>query len=319
MRSDTSKPSTIALHADRHLETNHGIAPPISQSVTYFADDAGDFAYRATEPLFDAFYGRHGNPTSSRIAQVIADLEGGEAAMMFGSGMAAISTSVLAHLRAGDHVVAQTNHYIGTTHLVEELLPRFGVEVTRVDQRSTEAFERALRPTTKLFMVETPVNPTMHLTDLQAVATLAKAHGITTICDNTFATPINQRPIALGIDLVCHSVTKYIGGHHDLLAGAVVGSRASLQRVWDSSMTIGALSAPFNSWLALRGVRTLPLRVARHNANAMAVARFLSDHPAVAEVMYPGLESNPQHELAASQMSGFGGLLSFDLRGGYDA
>ena len=288
-------------------------------SVTHVADGPDDFVRRAMDPLHDGFYTRHGNATSSRIAKVVADLEGGDAAMMFSSGMAGISTTVLAHLQAGDHVVAQVNHYISTTSLMTKLLPRFGVEVTRVPQDDTAAFAAALRDNTKLIMTETPVNPTMTLTDLRAVVALAKPRGIVTLCDNTFATPINQRPLELGIDLVCHSATKYIGGHHDLLSGVVVGSKAALEKVWDTAMILGPQPAPITAWLALRGVRTLSLRIERHNANAMAVARFLEDHPKVEVVHYPGLETHPQHGLARDQMTGFGGLLSFVLKGGYEA
>ncbi len=311
--------STIALHADRSLADDDGVAPPIMMSVTHVAEGPEDFARRASEPLFDGFYTRHGNLTSARIAKVVADLEGGEAAMMFSSGMAGISTTVLAHLQAGDHVVAQVNHYISTTSLMTKLLPRFGVEVTRVEQHDLAAFEAALRPTTKLIMTETPVNPTMTLTDLRGVAALAKPRGILTVCDNTFATPINQRPISLGIDLVCHSATKYIGGHHDLLSGVVVGSKATLEKVWDTATILGPQPAPVTAWLALRGIRTLSLRVRQQNDNAMAVARYLEAHPKVEAVHYPGLESHPQHGLALAQMDGFGGLLSFELKGGYDA
>ena len=204
MKNDTVAPATIALHADREFELLHGIAPPIAQSVTYYADDDADFARGSEQPLNDRFYARHGNPTSSRIAKVIADLEGGEAAMMFGSGMGAITTAVLAHVSAGDHVVAQTNHYIGTTNLMTHLLPRYGVKVTRVDQSSADAFREAIQPNTRLIVVETPVNPTMQLADLSAVASLAKSRGIATLCDNTFATPLNQRPFDFGIDAIAH-------------------------------------------------------------------------------------------------------------------
>ena len=312
-------PGTRALHADRSFESNHGIAPPIAQSVTYFADDATDFAFKAEEPLNDQFYARHGNVTSSRIAKVIADLEGADDAMMFASGMGAITTAVLSQVAKGDHIVAQTNHYIGTTNLITELLPRFGVDVTRVDQTNPDAFRDAIQPRTKLILVETPVNPTMQLTDLAAVARIAKSAGIRTMCDNTFATPLNQRPIELGIDMVAHSVTKYIGGHHDLLAGCVCADDTVIRQVWDMSMTLGALSAPFNSWLALRGIRSLSLRIQQHNANADTLARFLESHEKVARVHYPWLESHPQHALAREQMNGGGGLLSFVVKGGYEA
>jgi methionine-gamma-lyase len=255
----------------------------------------------------------------SRIARIIADLEGAEAAIMGASGMGAISTTVLALVAKGDHVVAQSSHYIGTTNLLTQVLPKFGVTVTQVDQRDTDAFRYAIRAETKLILLETPVNPTMHLTDLAAVAEIARSQGVLTLCDNTVATPLSQRPIGLGIDLVIHSATKYIGGHHDLLAGVVCGSRDLLSRVWDMSMTLGAIPAPFNAWLALRGVRTLKLRVEQHSRNGLAIARLLEGHPKIAKVNYPGLESHPQHALATCQMSHFGGLLSYEIRGGYEA
>lgn len=184
--------------------------------------------------------------------------------------------------------------------------------------RDVNAFAAAIRPNTKLILCETPVNPTMQLTDLAAVADLARSRNVLTLCDNTVATPLLQRPLELGIDMVAHSATKYIGGHHDLLAGAICASRELVDRVWDMSMTLGAIPAPFNSWLALRGVRTLKLRVEQHSRNAMAISRFLSDHPAISVVNYPGLETHPQNGLAAKQMEDFGGLLSFEVKGGYE-
>lgn len=310
---------TKALHADRDLESDRGIAPPIAQSVTYFADDEKDFAEKATDPMFDHFYARHGNPTSSRVARVIASLEGAEAGMMFSAGMGAITSTVMAFVKQGDHVVAQNCHYIGTTNLITQMLPDYGVEVTQVDQRNPEQFEQAIQSNTKILLTETPVNPTMHITDLAEVAKIAKERDVVTMCDNTFATPINQRPIELGIDLVCHSVTKYIGGHHDLLAGCVVGSNENLQKIWNASMVLGAIGAPFNSWLALRGIRTLALRIRQHNENALALANFLSQHDAVDTVLFPGLADHEQYDLACKQMDGFGGLFSFVLKDGYKA
>ena len=310
---------TRALHADRFMDPGTGVAPSIQQSVTHYAESADDFALKASEPLNDQFYARHGNPTSSRIARIIADLEGAEAAMMTASGMGAISSAVLALVKSGDHVVAQSSHYIGTTDLLTQVLPRFGVTATQVDQRDPEAFRDAMRPQTRLVMVETPVNPTMRITDIAAVAAIAKEGGALTLCDNTVATPMLQQPIALGADIVLHSATKYIGGHHDLLAGIVVGPAAILRRVWDMSMTLGAIAAPFNAWLALRGVRTLKLRMAQHSRNGLAIARYLEAHPKIAAVQYPGLDSHPQHALACRQMSAFGGLLSYEVAGGYDA
>lgn len=311
--------TTRLLNADRNMGDELSVAPPIHQGVNNIAKDAPDFAEISSVPQGDRFYARHGNPTSSRLARVIADLEGGEAGLIFASGMGAITTTLLAFLKSGDHVVTQDSHYIGTTEMTTRVLPQYGVESTKVDQRSVSAFEEAIQPNTKLIVLETPVNPLMHITDLQAVSELATSRGILTFCDNTFATSINQRPIEFGVDIVMHSATKYIGGHHDLLSGSITASNQIIDKIWDMSMNTGAIPAPFNSWLALRGIRTLELRVQQQNSNGLAIARFLEDHAAVESVYFPGLENHPQHELASAQMSGFGGLLTFELKGGYDA
>lgn len=187
-----------------------------------------------------------------------------------------------------------------------------------MDQTSTEGWAEALRPNTKLIHAETPTNPLMRLTDLRAVAKLGKDHGITTVVDNTFATPINQRPLEYGIDVVLHSATKYIGGHHDVTAGVIIGSQAFMERAWRFHIVMGAALSPFDAWLLLRGLRTLGIRVERHNQNALAVARFFESHPRIERVNYPGLASHPQHELAGEQMSGFTGIMSVELKGGYE-
>lgn len=313
------KSATKALHVDHAIEDGAAVSPPIHQSVTYRTDSPEDFSQKAQEPFNDVFYARHGTPTSSRIAKILADLEGAEEAMMFASGMGAITTTILALVQQGDHVIAQKSLYSASASFLTKFLPRFGVDITLVDQQSIEEFEKAIISKTKIILVETPVNPLMRLTDLRSVSKLAKIHNIITICDNTFATPINQTPIKLGIDLVVHSASKYIGGHHDLLAGCVVGSTELLRRIWDTSMDLGPTAAPFNSWLALRGIRTLKLRVMEHNANALKVASYLEQHPKIGDVFYPGLTSHPQFKLANQQMSGFGGMLSFDIPGGYQA
>ncbi|HRO58918.1 MAG TPA: aminotransferase class I/II-fold pyridoxal phosphate-dependent enzyme, partial [Burkholderiaceae bacterium] len=246
-------------------------------------------------------------------------LEGGEAALMTASGMGAISTTALGLLKAGDLVVAQTSHYMGTTKLFTEVLPRFGVRTKLVDQADTAGLVAAIGEGARLVMVETPANPTMTLTDLAEVAAAAKAAGAVSVADNTFASPINQRPLEAGVDVVVHSATKYLGGHHDLVAGVVVGSNETIERIWEMSIVLGATLGAFDAWLLLRGLRTLPLRVARANANALAIARFLEKHPAVEAVHYPGLESHPQHALALRQMkNGFGGVLAVRIRGGYE-
>jgi cystathionine beta-lyase/cystathionine gamma-synthase len=271
-------------------------------------------------PRHDRYYTRDGNPSFSRAEAVLAALEGAEAALLTASGMGAISTTVLALVGSGDHVVAQRTHYMGTSQLLANVLPRFGVTVTLVDQAMPEAFAAAITPATKLILVETPANPLLTITDLTAVGTLARSRGILTLCDSTIATPINQLPLSNGIDLVVHSATKFLGGHHDLMAGVVLGARELIERAWHMAVTLGPVPDPFAAWLLLRGLRTLPLRVGRQNQTALAVARFLARHPAVSQVHYPGLESHAQHELARRQMpGGFGGLMSIELRGGFAA
>ncbi len=310
---------TKLIHTDRELNSTSAVAPPIFQTATFRGDSAQDFADRASRPRHPEFYTRYGNPTLSQVESVLASLEGAEAALVTGSGMGAVSATVLAIVSQGDHVVAQKNHYGGTLNLLKSFVPRFGVEVTQVDQTDTAAFEKAVRPNTKLILIETPSNPLMTLTDIAAVAKLARSRKITTLIDNTFATPINQRPIDLGIDLSFHSATKYFGGHSDLVAGAVMGSSEWITKIWNTHVILGAALGPFDAWLMLRGLRTLSLRVKQHNENAVALAGFLEDHKAVKVVHYPGLKSHPQYKLARKQMSGFGGMLSFEVKGGYEA
>jgi methionine-gamma-lyase len=308
-----------SVYASKPLNHTSAISPPIWQTTTFSAETAEDFAEIAVATRPAEFYTRYGNPNHAMVEATLAALEGGESALVFGSGMGAIFAAMGCLLETGDHVVAQRNHYAGATTLMKEFLPRWGIEVTYVDQTNNSEFADAVRPNTKLIYVETPVNPLMQLTDLRFIVELAKDRGITTICDNTFATPVNQRPLELGIDAVIHSATKYVGGHHDVTAGAIVGSKNFVERVWRFALVAGATLSPFDGWLLLRGLRTLGLRVERHNQNGMALAKFLEHHPKVAKVYYPGLESHPQHELAKSQMSGFTGMLSVELRGGYAA
>lgn len=309
---------TKCIHAPRELNRTSAISPPIWQTSTFLAESSEHFAELAKAVKPTEYYSRYGNPTHQQVEEVMATLEGGEAAMVTASGMGAISTSVLSLLDKGDHVVAQRNLYAGTASLLEDVLPRWGIECTFVDQANAERWAEALRPNTKLIYAETPANPLMRLTDLQAVAALGKTRGITTIVDNTFATPINQRPLENGIDVVVHSGTKYLGGHSDVTAGVIIGSKAFIERAWRFHIVIGAALGPFDAWLLLRGIRTLGVRVERHNQNALALARFFESHPKIDRVNYPGLESHPQHELARKQMSGFTGVMSIELRGGYE-
>jgi cystathionine beta-lyase/cystathionine gamma-synthase len=310
---------TRAIHADEPLNETTSLAPPIYQTSTFVAHSPDEFTEMANEPQHPRFYARYGTPTHAQTQAVIAALEGADNALLTGSGMGAVTTLALSLLEAGAHVIAQKIHYGGTIGLFEKLLPRFGVETTFVDQTDPAAFADAIKPNTRLIVVETPTNPLMLLTDLRAIAALGREHGIVTVADNTFATPINQRPLELGIDLVLHSATKYLGGHHDLIAGVIAGRADQIESLWRTSLVVGATLNAFDSWLLLRGLRTLNLRVERHNQTALTIAKLLADHPRVSAVYYPGLDSHPQHALACAQMSGFTGMLSFELDGDFAA
>ncbi|NIR45664.1 MAG: aminotransferase class I/II-fold pyridoxal phosphate-dependent enzyme [Gemmatimonadetes bacterium] len=295
------------------------LTAPIWQSSTFEFHRPEEVADAATATQPETFYTRYGNPNFSAVQTALAELEGGEAALVTGSGMAAIMLVFLGMLKNGDHLVSQNCHYVGTMKALESWLPRYGIEVTMVDQTDLDAFADAMRPNTRLVMLETPTNPTLTITDLAGVMGIARDHDAFVCMDNTFATPINQRPLEHGIDLVVHSATKYLGGHSDLTAGFVVGRKELIDELWLAHIIHGGISHPFEAWLLGRGLQTLPFRVARHNSSAMAVAEFLEGHAAIERVYYPGLASHPQHELAAKQMDGFGGMVVFELAGGFDA
>jgi methionine-gamma-lyase len=309
---------TQLVHGDRTSDRRSSVTPPIYQTSTFAFEDAQSMAEAARTPTFERFYTRYGNPNHGAVERILATIEGGEAAMVSASGMGAIASTAIALTRAGDHVVAQTMTYDGTRALFNSVLSRFGVEVTYVDQHDPAAFAAAMRSNTSLVVLESPSNPLLGITDIAEVARIAHAAGALVSIDNTIATPINQRPLELGADVVVHSATKYLGGHSDLLAGVVVASRELIARIWETHHILGATLGPFEAWLLLRGLRTLEMRVERHNANALAVATHLNAHPRVARVYYPGLSSHPGHALAARQMRGFGGLLSFELDGSFE-
>ena len=314
---------TQCAQGGRRSDGDSAVVPPISYSATFAASDARDFAAMASQPRHSRYYTRYGNPLHEQLASQLVGLEGGDAvghdALVTATGMGAISLVLLGLLKAGDHVVAQTNHYMGSAKHFAELLPRFGVRCTLVDQTDLHAWERAVTPGTRLVFTETPVNPTCALTDLATVAGIARERGALSVCDNTFASPINQRPLALGLDIVVHSATKYLGGHHDLMAGAVVASRTLIDTLWNTQVCLGATLSPMDAWLLLRGMRTLALRVRQHNASALALATWLEQQPKVEQVFYPGLASHPQHALARQQMSGFSGVMNIAITGGYEA
>lgn len=307
---------TRVLHGASHLNKTHALSAPIWQTTSFVADSPEAYAEIAGSSHPSEFYTRYGNPTHERVEHTLAQLEGGEAALVTSSGMGAITLAVMSQVRTGDHIVAQSDLYAGARALLRDFAPRWGVETTFVDQTKAEEFEAAIRPNTRLIYLESPSNPLLRLTDLKAVTSIAKERGITTVIDNTFATPVNQRPLELGVDIVIHSATKYLGGHHDLTAGAVVSTGAFIKQAWKLGVVFGSVLSPFDAWLLMRGMRTLALRVERHNQNALSLAQFLESHPKVARVNYPGLESHPQHKLARQQMQGFTGMLSFELEGG---
>ncbi|MEI7446917.1 MAG: aminotransferase class I/II-fold pyridoxal phosphate-dependent enzyme [Burkholderiales bacterium] len=310
-------PDSLLQHADEALHEGSSVTPPIAWSATFTAEDADAFARMASEPRHPRYYTRYGNPLHARVARLVADLEGAATGLVAASGMGAISTVALGLLKAGDRVVAQRNHYMGTTKLFAELLARFGVEAEFVEQTDTAAFARAFERPAAMAMLESPTNPDCSLTDLAAVSRLARGAGATVVVDNTFATPLNQRPLDLGAHLVVHSATKYLGGHHDLTAGVVVGDEATIERLWSTQIVLGATLSPMDAWLLLRGMRTLSVRVRRINETALEVARALAAHPAVESISYPGLPSHPQHALACAQMRGFGGVMGLRLRADY--
>ena len=298
--------STICLHAGQEPDPATGaIITPIYQTSTYVQDELGK--HKGFE------YGRTQNPTRLAVERNLAAIEGGNAGYAFASGMAAIG-AIATMLVAGDHVIVSDNVYGGTFRLFENILSRYQLSFSYVDTSNLDLVERAVTPTTRMLFVETPTNPLLALTDLRAAADVAHRHGLRLVVDNTFASPYVQRPIDFGADIVTHSTTKYLNGHSDSIGGIVITVReddsAWLKFVQNAE---GAILGPFDSWLILRGTKTLPLRMQRHNENGLALARFLEAHPKVRHVYYPGLPSHPQHELAVRQMRGFGGMLAFDL------
>jgi len=318
--SNASKPdralalATLAIHGGQSPDPSTGaVMPPIYATSTYAQSSPGE--HQGFE------YSRTHNPTRFAYERCVASLEGGTRGFAFASGMAASST-VMELLDAGSHVVAMDDIYGGTFRLFERVRRRTaGLDFSFVDLTDLAAFEAAITPQTKMVWIETPTNPMLKIVDIAAVATIAKRHGLIVVVDNTFASPMLQRPLRLGADLVLHSATKYLNGHSDMVGGmVVVGDDAPLaEQMAFLQNSIGGVQGPFDSFLALRGLKTLPLRMKAHCANAMALAKWLETHPAVDKVIYPGLPSHPQHELAGKQMAGYGGIVSIVLKGGFEA
>ena len=318
MKKHNRHPETEAVRGGTDLHKKNGpVTTPIYQTASFEVTD-NDQQVRATST--DMFYTRYGNPTHTVAEKAIAELEGADAALLFASGMNAITTSMLSLLKSGDHVVAQRDIYGGATKFFSQWLPKFGVETTFVDTVEYDQHARAIQPNTKLLYLESPTNPTLRVVDLRKVTALARQHNLITFIDSTFATPINQRPADFGIDLIMHSGTKYFAGHSDLICGVVAGRQELIQKIHETRTTLGGTMDPHAAWLLLRGIKTLAVRVQRQNDNALRIARFLAQHAKVRRVHYPFLEGHPQRALAMELMHGGGGVLSFEVDGsGEDA
>jgi cystathionine gamma-synthase len=312
---------TSAIHGrEERDKPYHSLITPICTSSTFTFEDMGDVSrmqeeYLGGEYLERQEYGRYGNPTQYVTEQRLAALEGAEAAILVASGMYAITASLLALLSNGDHMILTNDCYRRTRGFCSTYLSRWGVETTMVPACDIGAIERALRPNTKVVFTEIPTNPWLRVIDLEALVGISQRHGARLIADSTLATPCNLRPLSLGADLVIHSGTKYLGGHHDLLAGVILGEEGLVNEVRELHFNLGGVVAPQTAYNLLRGLKTLELRVQHHNAGGMAVARFLESHPKVRRVYYPGLPSHPDHEVAMRSLKGFGGMVSFEIDG----
>jgi methionine-gamma-lyase len=312
---------TTAVHAGEKVCPSTGaVDTPIYQSTTFAFESSGEGAALFSHQKEGFVYTRYGNPTLEALAEKIAALEGGEQAQVTASGMSAISTCILALVQSGDHIVSAKSIYSAAFDLFSRKLPGWGIGVSFVESTSVDEFARAIKLNTKLIYMETPSNPVLDVLDIAAIARTARGQKILTVTDNTFATPFNTRPIELGVDIVVHSATKYFCGHGDAMGGAIVGNRELIERISiECHRDLGGVMSPFNAWLILRGLRTLPLRMERHNFNATQIANYLQGHSKVEKVFYPGLVDHPGHEVARRQMRGFGGIVSFVVRGGVDA
>ena len=306
---------TLAVHAGEDRKANHGaVSVPIYNASVYAFTDADEGAAVHNHEKPGYYYGRLGNPTQTALEHTIAELEGGEGALAFASGMAAVSASVLTLAKAGDHIIAPESMYSTTTNFFKHLTENLNFETTFVDAVRAENYAAAIRDNTRIIWIETPSNPLLRIADIQKIAAEARNRGVRTIADNTFATPYNQRPLDLGVDLVIHSATKYLGGHSDLTAGLMIGGSEIVEKArLVTTKLYGGNISPQVAWLLLRGIKTLAVRMERHNNNAYALANMLENHPKVKSVFYPGLSNHENHDVAKKQMSGFGGMLSFDV------
>lgn len=303
------KPSTKTIRIGQDPDAQYAaVINPIWQSAT--------FAWESLDqpPMHD--YTRVSNPNRETLEQIIAGLEGGCCCTCFSSGMAAI-LGAFSLLKSGDHLLLASDIYGGTYRVAEKLLPRQGIEVSYFDSSRPESIQEVVRPNTKMLMFETPSNPNLRVADIEAIAAVSKRYGLISVFDNTFASPFLQQPLLLGVDIVVHSTTKYISGHSDIIGGCLVTNSDSIgAHVFEYAKTVGSVPSPFDCWLTTRGVKTLAVRMKQHCENALKIAEYLEAHPSVAKVHYPGLPSHPDHETAKKQMSGFGGMIAFEVVGG---
>jgi cystathionine gamma-synthase len=308
--------STLAVHAgEPRPKPAHALATPIIQTATYTFADTQELREHFEHKGERVEYGRYGNPTQ-RVAEIkLAALEGAQDGLLFSSGMAAITTTLFAMLSRGAHIVVTDDSYRRTRQFLLQTLVRYGIEVSIAPAGDYDAIEDAIRPTTRVLLSESPTNPYNYVLDLERFAAIGRQHRVKTLIDATFATPYNVRPLAFGIDVVVHSATKYLGGHNDLLAGAVLGSSQIVAAIRALQAVTGAVIDPFAAYLLVRGLKTFALRIARQNDNAQALAEFLASHPKVVAVHYPGLKTHPHHDVARRQMRGFGGVVSFEVAG----
>jgi cystathionine beta-lyase/cystathionine gamma-synthase len=308
---------TTAVHAGEGVDpVTRASSPNLVMSATFAPEAVTGFSARNRMGYEGFIYARQSNPTVKQLEEKLAAIEGGEAALAFGSGMAASHALLAGRLSGGDHLIMSDSNYVGTAELARDCLPRFGIEVSLVDTSDLSLVSDAIRPATKMVWIETPANPILRLSDIAAVSDLAHGKGVRdVVVDSTFATPIATRPLELGADFVVHSLTKYIGGHGDAMGGAVIGSKAELDALnIEATVHYGGVLSPFNAWLIMRGAATLPLRMRAHEENALKVAQYLEGHSAVKRVFYPGLASHPQHGLARRQMRNFSGMLTFQTK-----
>jgi len=321
-KQQTNLPNTTqTVHAgERRFRAHHSLTVPIVQTSVYTFDKTADLVNYFEERMFwddveREEYGRYGNPTIRAVEAKLAALEGGDDAVLLSSGMAAVTNTLLLLLKQGEHLILTDDCYHQSRDFCQNFLPRLGIASTIVPCGDCAALERAIQPNTRVIYTESPTNPFMRCVDYEALVAIAKRHNLITAVDATFATPVNCRPLAFGVDIVIHSLTKYLGGHNDLMAGAVVGSFMQMTRLRQAQGMLGSIADPHGAYLMLRGIKTLGLRVAQQNKSGLAVARFLADHPKVRRVWYPGLASHPDHALAQATMQGFGGVVSFEIDG----